>query len=183
MWVLQTIVPEQYRVPEAIGPSRPLEKDENNTEAAYVGLYTMIIALIIIAGGRLNEGKLDRALRRLNANQTTPIDNTDKTLALIIKDGYIVRVKESTGSEETTDYIVGPRGKIEVGREGFADLIRTIYGNDDEDPEELEKKIKRTLDVAGATSGVEPISDAPAPQAAGRKRGRPRRDDDDEDDE
>ena len=181
MWVLQTIIPEQYRIPEAIGPSRPLEKDENNKEAAYVGLYTMVIALIMIAGGRLPEGKLDRALRRMNANQTTPLDSTDKTLALMSKDGYVVRVKESTGGEETTDYIVGPRGKVEVGREGFADLIRTIYGNDDQDPEELEKKIKRTLDVAGATSGVVPAGEAPAPQAAGRKRGRPQREDDEDD--
>jgi hypothetical protein len=181
MWVLQTIVPEQYRLPEAIGPSRPLEQDENNKEAAYVGLYTMVIALIMIAGGRLPEGKLDRALRRMNANQTTPLDSTDKTLALMSKDGYIVRVRESTGGEETTDYIVGPRGKVEVGREGFAHLIRTIYGNDNGDPEELEKKIKRTLDVAGATSGVAAAGEAPAPQAAGRKRGRARREDDEDD--
>jgi hypothetical protein len=117
----------------------------------------------------------------MNANQTTPLDSTDKTLALMSKDGYIVRVRESTGGEETTDYIVGPRGKVEVGREGFAHLIRTIYGNDNGDPEELEKKIKRTLDVAGATSGVAAAGEAPAPQAAGRKRGRARREDDEDD--
>ena len=86
MWVLQTIVPERYRVPEAIGPSRPAEKAEDDTAAAYVGLYTMVMALIIIAGGRLPENKLDRSLRRMNANQSTPVDTTDKTIALMIKD-------------------------------------------------------------------------------------------------
>ena len=185
MWVLQTIIPEQYRVPEAIGPSRPAEKAEDDTAAAYVGLYTMVMALIIIAGGRLPENKLDRSLRRMNANQSTPVDTTDKTIALMIKDGYIVRVKETVNGDDTIDYIVGPRGKVEMGREGFAELVRRIYG-DDEDEEELEKKIKRTLDVAGATSGVAPAGEAPTSQAAaGRKRGRPRRggDEDEDDDE
>lgn len=183
--MLQTIVPEQYRVPEAIGPSRPAEKAEDDTAAAYVGLYTMVMALIIIAGGRLPENKLDRSLRRMNANQSTPVDTTDKTIALMIKDGYIVRVKETVNGDDTIDYIVGPRGKVEMGREGFAELVRRIYG-DDEDEEELEKKIKRTLDVAGATSGVAPAGEAPTSQAAaGRKRGRPRRggDEDEDDDE
>jgi hypothetical protein len=185
MWVLQTIVPERYRVPEAIGPSRPAEKAEDDTAAAYVGLYTMVMALIIIAGGRLPENKLDRSLRRMNANQSTPVDTTDKTIALMIKDGYIVRIKETMNGGDTIDYIVGPRGKVEMGREGFAELVRRIYG-DDEDEEELEKKIKRTLDVAGATSGVAPAGEAPTPHAAaGRKRGRPRRgvDEDEDDDE
>lgn len=180
MWVLQTIVPPQYRLPEAIGPARPTDRPEDDTAAAYVGLYTMVIALITIAGGRLPEGKLDRALRRMNAEQTTPVDTKDKTLALMVKDGYIVKVKESVGGDETVDYIVGPRGKVEVGAEGFADLIRTIYGMDGEDPEEMEKKIKRTLDVAGVTGGV-PAGEAPAPQAAGRKRGRLRRDEGEDD--
>lgn len=186
--MLQTIVPEQYRVPEAIGPSRPAEKAEDDTAAAYVGLYTMVMALIIIAGGRLPENKLDRSLRRMNANQSTPVDTTDKTIALMIKDGYIVRVKETVNGDDTIDYIVGPRGKVEMGREGFAELVRRIYGDDDEEEEEeeeeLEKKIKRTLDVAGATSGVAPAGEAPTSQAAaGRKRGRPRRGVDEDDDE
>ena len=184
MWVLQTIIPEQYRIPEVIGPSRPLEKNDSNRADAYVGLYTMVIALITIAGGKLPEAKLDRALRRMNAEQTTPVDTKDKTLALMSKDGYIVKVRESTNGDETVDYIVGPRGRVEVGREGFAHLIRTMYGNDsDEDAEELEKKIKRTLDIAGSRDGVAPAGEAAAPQAAGRKRGRPRREDGDDDDD
>lgn len=151
MWVLQTTVPPQYRRPGVMGPARPAARAEDDTAAAYVGLYTMVIALITIAGGRLPEGKLDRALRRMNAEQTTPVDTKDKTLALMVKDGYIVKVRESVGGDETVDYVVGPRGKVEVGAEGFADLVRTIYGDDDD---EVEQKIKRTLDVAGVTSGV-----------------------------
>lgn len=156
MWVLQTIVPAQYRVPEVLGPSRALESNEHNRADAYVGLYTMVIALITIAGGRLPEAKLDRALRRMNAEQTTPVDTKDKTLALMSKDGYIVKVREASNGDESVDYIVGPRGKLEVGREGFAALVRMLYGDDAEEGEALEKKIKRTLDMAGSHEGEAP---------------------------
>ncbi|KAH6875083.1 MAGE family-domain-containing protein [Alternaria rosae] len=182
IWVLQTILPEQYRIPDIIGPSRPLAADaeEINREDSYVGLYTMAIALITISGGMIPEGKLDRALRRMNADQTTPVGTKDKTLTNMIKDGYIVRIKETPGGgEETIDYIVGPRGKVEVGREGVAQFIRMMFG-ESEDVEELEKRLQRTLQVADAHSDSAPAVEATqaASQAAGRKRGRPRNNDD-----
>ena len=141
-------------------------------------LYTITIALIAISGGKIPEGKLDRQLRRMNADQSTPIGSKDKTIAAMVKDGYIVKVKESSGGdEETVDYIVGPRGKVEVGREGVAKLVRTIYG-EDENQDALEKRIQRTLDVADAYNGGglgDEAAIAASSQMAGRKRGRPRR--------
>lgn len=141
----------------------------------------MVIALITIAGGMIAEGKLDRAFRRMNADNSTPLGTKDKTLALMAKDGYIVRVKDNSSGEETVDYIVGPRGKVEVGRDGFAKFVRTIYG-EEADQDELERSIERTLNVADAfnSSGVPAEPAAGASQTAGRKRGRPRRDEDDE---
>jgi hypothetical protein len=142
-------------------------------EASYVGLYTMAIALITISGGMIPEGKLDRALRRMNADQTTPVGTKDKTLANMVKDGYIVKVKDTAnGAEETVDYIVGPRGKVEVGRDGVAQLIRVMFG-DSEDGDELDQKIERTLQVAGAKGDAAPSVEAAkgASQANGRKRG------------
>ncbi|CBY00575.1 hypothetical protein LEMA_P017050.1 [Plenodomus lingam JN3] len=168
MWVLQSILPEEYRIPEIIGPSQPLEEGTLNREDSYVGLYTM-------------ESSTARS-RRKNADQSTPIGNKDKTLAAMVKDGYIVKVKEAApGQDETIDYIVGPRGKVEVGREGVACLIRVMYGAS-EDAEELEKRIQRTLDVAEAYNGsgaaLEAAVVAGSSQATGRKRGRPRNEDD-----
>jgi hypothetical protein len=179
---LQTILPEQYRIPDIIGPSRPLGPDEINREDSYVGLYTTVIVLIIISSGIIPEGKLDRQLRRMSADQSTPLGPKDKTLSAMVKDGYIVRVKDASG-EESVDYIVGPRGKVEVGRAGVAQFIRMMHG-DDEDLDGLEKKIQRTLDVADVHSNTAPaVEGASATQTAGRKRGRPRNDDDDDNDE
>lgn len=188
MWILQSLLPEEYRVAEIVGPSRPLdEQDTVSREDSYVGLYSMVIALITISGGKMPEGKLDRALRRMNADQTTPVGSKDKTLAAMVKDGYLVRVKETAaGQDETVEYIVGPRGKVEVGREGVAQLVRTMYG-DSEDHEELEKRIQRMMDVAdansggggggGGGSGSESVGVAASQAVAvGRKRGRPRND-------
>ncbi|KAF1832887.1 MAGE-domain-containing protein [Decorospora gaudefroyi] len=176
IWVLQTILPEQYRIPEIIGPSRPLDEGKVNREDAYVGLYTMAIALITISGGTIPEGKLDRALRRMNADQTTPVGTKDRTLAAMVKDGYIVKIKDPSAGDETIDYIVGPRGKVEVGREGVGQFIGMMYGAS-EDDEELEKRIQRTLDVAEAHNNSVPVDGASgASQAVGRKRGRPKND-------
>ena len=149
-----------------------------NREDSYVGLYTMAIALIIISGGIIPEGKLDRALRRMNADQSTPMGSKDKTLSTMVKDGYIVKVKDASGGgEETVDYIVGPRGKVEVGRDGVAQFIRTMHG-ESEDEAELEKRIQRTLDAAEVYNNAAPSIEGTQTQSAGRKRGRPRNDED-----
>lgn len=172
-------MPQEYRLPDIVGPSRPLKSDEINREDSYVGLYTTAIALIVISGGLIPESKLERALRRMNAEQTTPVGTKDKTLALMVKDGYMVKVKDvSASGEETIDYIVGPRGKVEVGRDGVAHFIRNMYGGSEDDAE-LEQRIQRTLDVAEAyntTSSTTEADGGGASQMAGRKRGRPRHD-------
>ena len=175
--MLQTMLPEVYRIPDIIGPSRPLQEDTINREDAYVGLYTMAIALITISGGIIPEGKLDRALRRLNADQSTPVGSKDKTLAAMVKDGYIVRVKDASSEEESIEYVVGPRGKVEVGRDGVAQLVRAMYGTS-EDSEALERRIQRTLDVAEAYHGSGRADEGPgaASQTVGRKRARPGQD-------
>ncbi|KAF2125673.1 MAGE-domain-containing protein [Dothidotthia symphoricarpi CBS 119687] len=178
LWVLQTMLPDEYRIPEVMGPSRELPESQINKEDAYVGLYTMAITLIMISGGKMAEGKLDRALRRMNADQTTPLGSKDKTLAAMIKDGYIVRIKESTSGEETIDYIVGPRGKVEVGREGVARLMRAMH-SEGEQNEELEEQIQRTLDAAERFNGSVPTGEASQAAGPGRKRGRGQDGDDD----
>lgn len=118
-------------------------------EASYVGLYTFIISLILLAGGQLPEAKLERYLRQANADQSTPIDRTDKMLTRMIKEGYIVRIKENADGEEMIDYRVGPRGRVEVGEDGVAAMVKTVYG--DSATDDLEKRIQRSLGIADWT--------------------------------
>jgi hypothetical protein len=143
MWVLKTTLPTKYRIPEIIRPSRAPTVEQ---EAIYTGFYTFIVANMYLSGGSLSEAKLDRFLRRTNSDVQLPIDRTDKVIARMIKDGYIVRVKDSSSGEEMIDYHIGPRGKVEVGPEGAANLARTVWKTDDEtEKADLEARLERTL--------------------------------------
>jgi melanoma-associated antigen len=125
---------------------------------------------------------LERYLKRANADTSTPVDKTDKLLNRMIKDGYIVRIKDSLNGDETVEYRVGPRGKVEVGAEGVAGLVRKVYGEDG--TEELEKRLENTL---GLGDGARRAPGTQNPAAGPRRaRGRARRStqaDKDEDEE
>ncbi|KAF2107475.1 MAGE family-domain-containing protein [Lophiotrema nucula] len=184
-WILRNALPDQFRVSGIISPS---SAPTSEVESAYVGLYTMIISLIMLAGGQMSEQKLDRYFKRMNIDQSMPVDSTDKALARMIKEGYIVKIKESSGGDEQVDWMVGPRGKVEVGDSGVMELVRTVYGQDA--GQELEQKLARSLRIAdgGASAQQQAAVNgaaAPSTQGAGRRRGRPRRgqhEDEDEDD-
>lgn len=114
-------------------------------ESAYTGLYTFIISLILLNGGTVQEQKLDRYLSRMNAETYTPVDRTDKFLQRLCREGYLLRTREMDGGDEIIEYMVGPRGKVEVGARGVAGLVREVYGrqtqaeDDDITPAEREK--------------------------------------------
>jgi hypothetical protein len=172
--VVQSILPEKYRSLPFMGPGIAPEDDNRDVpdqDSAYIALYSMVITLILLSGGTLPEGKLDRFLKRMNAGDTTPIDTTDKTLARMAKDGYIVKIKETQGGEETVDYIAGPRGKIEVGKQGAASLVRTVYGDKVED---LDGRLQRSLGLGedGEANVVNGEAAAGAVQSTERRRHR-----------
>lgn len=126
------------------------------------------------------EVKLERALRRMNLDRNTLLGTKDKTLAMMVKDGYIQKIKE----DEDVSYVVGVRGKVEVGRDGVASLIRAMWG-ESEDLDDLEKRVQRTLDIADVYNNTETVGEAATQtaavsQGAGRKRGRPRNEDADD---
>lgn len=164
---MTSTLPEKFRTPAILPPPRI---PTSAAESAYVALYTFVISVIYLAGGQLPEEKLERYLKRTNADQTTPVDKTDKLLNRMIKEGYIVRTKDSSGGEEIVEYMVGPRGKVEVGEQGVAGLVRTVYGEGA--TEDLEKRIERSL---GLSRPVVAPATANGTPAEGRARGRPRR--------
>lgn len=84
---------------------------------------------------------------------TTPVseyDKTEKLMKRLERDGYIVRIRESTGTGEDDIYwTVGPRGKIEVGDDGVRGLVKAVHGDLDEDEDqELERRLERSLGIA-----------------------------------
>ena len=86
----------------------------------------------------------------MNLSTSTPLGSTDKLLQRMLKDGYIVRIKDSSSGEESIEYMVGPRAKVESGDEGVKGLVRGVFGKVDAEAEELEKRLERSLAVDGA---------------------------------
>ncbi|KAF2708708.1 MAGE-domain-containing protein [Pleomassaria siparia CBS 279.74] len=142
-WILRSTLPAEFRTSDILGPAQIPTSDD---ESAYVGLYTLIITLIQLAGGRLMESKLDRHLKRMNADDSTPVGTKEMLLARMIKDGYIVKIKDSSSGEDVIDYMVGPRGKVEVGEGGVANFVRMMYG--DAATADLEQRLARSLGIS-----------------------------------
>lgn len=189
-WVLISILPDAYKnstriVQPALAPSL-------HSEATYTALYTFLISLILLShSDAIPEAKLERYLKKANADSWTPIGQTDKILQKMVKDGYLVKTRDTSSGEEVIEYSVGPRGKIEVGNQGVKGLVRRVYEGSDIGQEELDQKLDRSLGIEASTNGTEPTvlaveeasqagqqSQAPPP----RRRGRPRRHGSDDDD-
>lgn len=179
-WVLTSILPSEFHHPEILPPSAvPTESEEGK----YTGIYSVIVTLISLSGGSLNDSKLDRYMKRMHLEDNTPLEGYEKPAALLKrmeKDGYIVRVKETgPGGEEDISWILGSRAKVEIGDAGVSGLTKAVYGDlDDAASEDLERRIARSLGVGErpmdrlrqqADSGV-------GADAERKKRGRPRKD-------
>jgi hypothetical protein len=145
-YILTTTLPTEYRTPEIIPPSIIGSSDE---EAAYTGLCTMVVSIIALSPGKsIPDSKLDRYLSRLNANKNMPMDKTENVLKKMSNQGYITKVLDRSGDEETIDWIVGPRGKIEIGDKGVLGLVKEVYG--ETAPEDLQQRLMRSLGITRA---------------------------------
>jgi hypothetical protein len=171
-WVLTSTLPEKYRTKTILSPPKIPTSTE---ESAYIALYTFIVTLIYLSGGKLPESKLEIYLQRVNADQSTPIDKTEKLKARLIREGYIVKIKDGSSGEDLVEYMVGPRGKVEIGEDGVGGMVRSVYGNSGGD--DLEDRLERSLNFGrrpepaaggGAAAG--------AAAKSGKKRRRPHRD-------
>lgn len=172
-YVLVSILRKDMRVPEIIVPSlAPTTKDE----ASYVGLYTFILACISLSGGTLSNEKLLRNLRRLNAEENTPVDTTENLLAKMQRQGYVVKIRDSTGQDEAVNWMMGPRGKIEVGDHGVRGLVKEVYG--ETAPEDLKSRLavslgtRQEVEEDEVVQGFEQeIEEVAAPRRGVRNRG------------
>jgi hypothetical protein len=140
-WVLVSSLPRAYRDPVILPAQDP----------TYVALYTFIITSIMLSSGVMEEGKFERCLQRVNANDYTPLGTKDKLLQRLIKEAYIVKIKDNSGGEEKIEYMVGPRGKVEVDKHAVANVLRTVFGENEED---LEKRIEKSLNLGDVKASV-----------------------------
>lgn len=176
--MVTSTLPSEYRVDRTVLP--PTKAPSEKTEATYTALYTFIIAVILLNNGSLPEAKLERYLKRANADQWTPIMSTEKLLQKLTKESYLEKRRDTTAGEEIIEWVVGPRGKTEVGERGVQGIVRAVYGESGEDDDELEEKLRRSL---GLQQQQRIVVDGPddTPQANGTAehargtRGRPRR--------
>ncbi|KAK0628171.1 MAGE family-domain-containing protein [Bombardia bombarda] len=152
-YMLVSTLPEAYRSPAILSPSKVQSADG---EASYVALYTLIITVIALSDGELSDPRFRRHLARLNAaenmpslnpnDENAPSEKTELVLQRMIRQGYLVKVvgTKNQGDEDSITWHIGPRGKMEVTNESIAGVIRTVYGGSSD---ELEKKLQVSLKV------------------------------------
>jgi hypothetical protein len=69
---------------------------------------------------------LSRYLRQLSIEDETPLMSTEKLLKQMEKQGYIVKERDLVTEEMRYDFYLGPRGKVEVGKEGAKELVKKV---------------------------------------------------------
>ena len=185
-YILTSTLPPRFRKPNILPPA---QIPSPASEAAYVGLTTFILALIYLSpSSSISESRLEKHLKRMNAdNYVLHGEKTEKVLKRMEREQYIVKVRERDGGgEETVDYVVGPRGKVEVGERGVAGLVKRVYNKKDAEADELERRLVRSLgDVViekkrtvnneqaeGENAEVEDAEQEPEPEQSSRRNGR-----------
>jgi hypothetical protein len=147
-YILTSTLPLALRSPAILPPPKV---PSSSAEATYVALYTFVCSVIYLSeGGRCSEGKLERALKKLKAEEWVAGVKMDHWMKRMEREGYIVKVKErEVGGEESVEYVVGPRGKVEVGESGVAGVVRGVYKESGgrTDMAALEKRLERSLGV------------------------------------
>jgi melanoma-associated antigen len=154
-WVLVSTLPERYkRDPGIVTPTNAGGSKE--AEASYTALYTFVISVIYLNNGILPEAKLDRYLKRVNAETFTSLGATEKLLARMAKEGYVEKRRDTSTGEENIEWVVGPRGKVEVGIKGVQGLVKGVYGfggtgdqdmEEQDEEKELDRKLRRSLGI------------------------------------
>lgn len=125
-WILVSKLPTSLKTDPSL--SRPTLAPNAEIEASYTALYTFILSLIYLNNGVVADQKLERYLKRVNADTYTPVGNKEKLLQRMMKEGYIDKRRDTSSGEEVIEWVPGPRGKVEVGVQGVVGLVRTVYG-------------------------------------------------------
>ena len=148
-WILTSVLPATYRTSMTRTATRGATNStiSNNTtqqplllpsaptssstsESTYTALYTFILSLIYLNANSLPTTKLDRYLGRVNLETYSPLEglSVERLMARMMREGYVEKRKEGGPGEEEVYWVVGPRGRVEVGERGVVGLVRGVYG-------------------------------------------------------
>lgn len=102
--------------------------------------------------------------------------STEKLLQKLAKETYLEKRRDTSSGEEIIEWVVGPRGKIEVGEQGVQGFVRAVYGEGGDDAQELDRKLERSLGLQpqnlGMVDDLEAVPQANGePESARRTRG------------
>ena len=159
-WILVSVLPKAYKENKNI--MQPTHAPSVLSESEYTAFYTVVVGMIYLNSNELTEQKLERYLKRFNAETNTPVGTLEKTVARMIREGYVEKKRENVGGEDQISYVVGPRGKVEVGMKGTAGVVKSVYGlgavefnnGPKMEEEELNKRLSRSLGIeVGETRG------------------------------
>lgn len=149
-WTLVSTLPAAYRYCAGLLP--PNRAPTHDEEATYTALYSLIISLIYLNSSPpestsnsnapaveditpLSDSKLVRYLSRMNIDTWTPMNaiaggsSLEKLLSRMVREGYLEKKRDTSSGEEIVEWTVGPRGRREIGREGVAGLVASVYGH------------------------------------------------------
>lgn len=114
-------------------------------EATYIGICTIIVAIIALSpNGTLGDAQLKAQLGRMNLEQNAAsLGKTEELFKKMMAQGYIQKVVERNADEESIDWKVGPRGKVEIANQGIRGLVLEVYG--DKADADLDRKLQRSL--------------------------------------
>ncbi|KAF3937084.1 hypothetical protein ABW19_dt0207197 [Dactylella cylindrospora] len=201
-WHVINILPEKYRIPIVHAPVLPDDR-------TVLGIGMIIVAIVYLSSRSLSENTLRRHLRKFGIEDRIPVEGNRETgsmeniMGKLIREGYLVKLKDEVvlGQEQTFTYVIGPRGKLEMGREGVHNIVAKIYeGVDGEVDEGLERRINRAIGMdkdekkggeggegieegergSGAVNGAGEKGRSGKGKEPARKGGRRRRDSDEE---
>ena len=149
-YILRTILPAEYRSPKIIPPSSVVSTAE---EASYVALVTLVVSLISMSPqNQCLEAKLYSYLSKLNIDVYMLGEKTPLMLKKMQAQGYIYKSVEKSAEDETINWLVGPRGKVEIGSKGTAGFVSEVYG--DTAPNDLENRLSKSLALGTAKPRV-----------------------------
>lgn len=185
-WMMTNVLPDVFRDPDILSPPAA---PTSAVDAEYTAIYTTLVSLILLSGDRLPDTKMDRFLRKLGIDDRTTVPGYEKNEQLmkrLEKDGYLYKLKESTGTgEDDTFYVVGPRGRVEIGNNGVRGLVRAVMppGDDEEEEADLDNKVLRSLGISDrpAAGGSGTQQNRGAAQTRGRRRKSAARDEEEQD--